>query len=484
MLLKTPYSRSISLFYVLNQVPLKLNSELKFTKKMKKEKSKKTATKEKVHFNVGLPVLHQRACGIDIGDAKHDVAISDLQQQVITREYASFTENLYELVDWLKSEGITTVAMESTGGYWLCLYILLEEAGIEPYLVNARHVKNVTGRKKDDTDAIWLLKLHSCGLLQKCFQPDVDFRVLRTYVRQRKKLVTIGSDSVRRMQKALELMNLKLHVVISDILGKTGTAMVNAIISGERNPEKLLQFKDGRIKAGDEEIMKSLNGIWKEEYLFMLKQAHDEYMFYQKQISQCDIKIEDKLQEIAAKKSEGEIPDVEKKSNNRKNALNFNARPILTQVVGVDLCEIDGISEISTLELISEIGTDMTKWENSKHFSAWLNVTPNTKITGGKIISSKMQKKKNHAGQTLRMACCNLSKSKTPIGDFARKMKSRLGKKGGVVATAHKLSRIIYTMIKEQKSYDRNQINNQVDKWKKQKIKYLEKQLESLKKAS
>jgi transposase len=452
---------------------------------MKEEKSTKNPTKEKVHYEVGLPVLHQNTCGIDIGDAKHDVAISNKHGQIVTREYASFTEDLYALIAWLKSEGITTVAMESTGVYWLCLYILLEEAGIDPYLVNARHVKNVTGRKKDDTDAIWLLKLHSCGLLQKSFQPDFDFRVLRTYVRQRKNLVTIGSDSVRRMQKALELMNLKLHVVISDILGKTGMAMVSAIISGERKPENLLQFKDSRIKASDEEIIKSLKGIWKEEYLFMLEQAYDEYMFYQKQICQCDIKIENILKEIAAKKSEGEIPDVEKKkSRYRKNELNFNASPILTNIVGIDLCEIEGISEISALELISEIGTDMTKWKSSKHFSAWLNLTPNTKITGGKIISSKMQKKKNHAGQTLRMACCGLSKSKKPLGDFARKMKSRLGKKGGVVATSHKLSRIIYSMIKEQKSYNKNQINNEIGKWKEQKIKYLEKQLAKLKNAS
>lgn len=282
---------------------------------MKTAKSTTTASKEKIHYGVGLPVLHHRACGIDIGDAKHDIAISNGKGQIVTREYASFTEDLYALIDWLKSEGITTVAMESTGIYWLCLYILLEEAGIEPYLVNARHVKNVTGRKKDDTDAIWLLKLHSCGLLQKSFQPDVDFRVLRTYVRQRKNLVTIGSDSVRRMQKALELMNLKLHVVISDILGKTGMSMVNAIILGERNPENLLQFKDGRIKASDEQIKKSLRGIWKEEYLFMLEQAYDEYMFFQKQIRQCDIKIENILKEIAAKKAEGEIPEVEKKKN-------------------------------------------------------------------------------------------------------------------------------------------------------------------------
>lgn len=281
-------------------------------------KTTETGQKEKIRYKVGLPVLNMHACGIDIGDAKHDIAIYNKKGEIVTREYASFTEDLENLVNWLKEEGITTVAMESTGVYWLSLFILLEEAGIEPYLVNARYVKNVTGRKKDDTDAIWLQKLHSCGLLQKSFQPDFDIRTLRTYVRQRKNLVTIGSDSVRRMQKALELMNIKLHVVISDILGKTGMSMVKAIISGERNAEKLLKFKDPRIKASDEDIKKALTGIWKEEYLFMLEQAYNEYLFYQVQISECDLKIENTLKEIAAKKLEGELFDFKKKSGTAK----------------------------------------------------------------------------------------------------------------------------------------------------------------------
>lgn len=447
-------------------------------------KTEKLDRKEKVHFNQGLPVINTKAAGIDIGDSKHDIAIINKKGELVTREYSSFTDDLFDIVNWLKEEEITTVAMESTGIYWLCLFILLEEAGIKTYLVNARHAKNVTGRKKDDTDAMWLQKLHSCGLLQNSFQPDVDIRVLRTYVRQRKNLVTIGSDSVRRMQKALELMNIKLHIVISDLLGKTGLLMVKAIIDGERSPENLLTYKDGRIKASDNDIKKALTGIWNEEYLFMLEQAYNEYFFYQKQIKECDVRIENTLQEIATKKNNDEVSEIEKKSKNRKNALNFNVRPLLTKVVGVDLCEVDGLSEISVLELISEIGTDMTKWKSSKNFVAWLNVAPNTKITGGKIISSKMQKKKNRAGQTLRMACCSLSKSKAPIGDYSRKMKSRLGKKGGVVATAHKLAKTVYTMIKNQQSFDRNLISSEQEKWKEQKIKYLEKQLESLKKAS
>lgn len=272
-------------------------------------------------FAKGLPVFNPYAAGIDVGDTMYDVAISDGGEGHEVRVFSAFTEDLKKLVDWLVSEGITTVAIESTGIYWLNLYLMLEESGIEPYLVNAKHVKNVTGRKKDDTDAIWLHKLHSCGLLQKSFQPEEKIRVLRTYVRQRKNLVNIGSDSVRRMQKALELMNIKLHTVISDILGKTGLQMVVAILNGERNPDELIKHKDPRIKASEEEIKKSLEGIWRKEYIFMLQQAYEEYMFYQNQIKKCEAKIEELLIAQAAEVLQGDIPDFGLKKKPRKTNL-------------------------------------------------------------------------------------------------------------------------------------------------------------------
>jgi transposase len=455
---------------------------------MRQEDQNKTSDPKvkKKRFGQGMPLQHLYAAGIDVGDTLHDVAISDGAGGHEVREYGSFTGDLINLVGWLKTEGITTVAMESTGVYWLNLYLMLEEAGIEPYLVNAKHVKNVTGRKKDDTDAIWLQKLHSCGLLQKSFQPEPEIRILRNYVRQRKNLISISSDSVRRMQKALELMNVKIHTVISDILGKTGLAMVVSILKGERDVNELIKLKDPRIKASDEEIKKSLEGIWKEEYLFMLQQAYEEYLFYQHQIKSCEQKIGEQLIKQAAKVLQGDITDIETsgKKKSKKNRLNFNAEALLKVMVGVNLCEVDGINEISCLELISEIGTDMNKWGTHKRFAAWLNVAPNTKITGGKIISSRIQKKKNQAGQTLRMAASSLSTSKLPLGDYARKMKARLGKKGGVVATAHKLSRIIFTMIQQQQPYSKVIIASDQQKWKAKRIKYLEKQLKELKKAS
>jgi transposase len=452
---------------------------------MKKDDSPKAqgAFLSQKKFGQGLPIYNPHCAGIDVGDTAHDVAIgTDSGHEV--RKYQSFTEDLVKMVQWLQSEGITTVAMESTGVYWLNLYLLLEESGIEPCLVNAKHVKNVTGRKKDDTDAIWLQKLHSCGLLQKCFQPESSIRVLRTYVRQRKNVISLSSDTVRRMQKALELMNIKLHTVISDILGKTGIQMIEAILAGERDPNALIKLKDSRIKANEEEILKSLHGIWKDEYLFMLQQAYDSYAFYQSQLRQCEEKIKDHLLLLAAKVLDGDISDldIERKKKPQKNGFSFEAGKLLKVIVGVDLCKVECISEVTAVEVISEVGVDLKQWENVKRFSAWLNVVPNTKITGGKIISSKMQKKKNQAGRSLRMAASNLSKSKSPLGDYSRKMRSRLGKKGAVTAGANKLSRIIYHMITCQQEYNPLTLVTNQEKWKEQRIHYLEKQLFQLKK--
>ena len=292
-------------------------------------------------------------CNIDIGDKSNFVAISDGETGFEVREFKTFTEDLKENVKWLKSEGITTVAMESTGIYWLPLYLMLEEAGIEPYLVNAKHVKNVTGRKKDDSDAIWLQKLHSCGLLQKSFQPEAEIRTLRNYVRQRRNLVSISSDSVRRMQKAFELMNVKLHVVISDLLGKTGLQIVEAILNGEYNPDELIKLKDRRIKASDEDIKKALVGIWKEDYLFMLKQAYEEYVFYQNQIDACEEKIVEQLLKQVAIVLDGDITNIVVKKKSKKNQFSIELQPILKEIVGVDLCKIEGISEISNPTLAS-----------------------------------------------------------------------------------------------------------------------------------
>lgn len=436
----------------------------------------------------GLPVLQPYAAGADIGDTRHDIAINDGQGGHIVRTFKTFTADVEEAVNWLKEEGITTVAMESTGVYYLTFYLMCEEAGIEPYLVNARHVKNVTGRKKDETDAMWIQRLHTCGLLKNCFQPDNDFRTLRTYVRQRKGLITRSSDEVRRMQKALEQMNIKIHVVISDLLGKTGMQIIKAIIAGNRNPVELSKLRDPRIKASEEDITKSLQGVWKDEYLFTLTQAYDTYWFYQQQIKECDNKIQEQLLIQIAKANQGDITlgqkNIKKKGKPRKNQFDFPVTPLLVALTGVDLCKIPGISEVSALEFVSETGINTSKWKSSKCFTAWLNVVPNTKITGGKIISSKMMKKKNKAGQILRMASSSLYNNKTPLGEYHRRMSAKYGGRGAAVASAHKLARIIYIMLDKKVEYNNEMLIESQQKMRDKKIMQLEKQLARLRKVA
>jgi transposase len=455
-----------------------------FTKltEMKNKGKKKQILSVKTGKEFSL--INPHAAGIDIGDTEHYVAIENDEGHEV-RRFDAFTIDLRVIVQWLTSIGISTVAMESTGIYWLPLHLMLEEAGIEVYLVNAKTAKNVTGRKKDDSDAVWIQKLHRCGLLQKSFQPEHEYRTVRNYVRQRKNLVTICSDSVRRMQKALELMNIKVHTVISDLIGKSGMRIIASILAGERNLEVLAGLCDPRIQATKEEMIKSLEGIWSDDYLFMLKQAYDEYDFYQKQIKDCNKKIQEQLLKQIAIVKDGDISEVAQgnsvKKKGKKNQFDFDMTSNLIAITGVDLCKIPGVNEVTALELIAEIGTDMSKWPNTKHFAAWLNLAPNTKITGGKLISSKMMKKKNRAGQTLKMSASSLARNKTPLGDYYRRMRAKLGGKGAVLATAHKLARIIFVMLKNKKEYMPEMLDESQEQFKLKRIKHLEKQLAKLK---
>jgi transposase len=453
-----------------------------------------------------LPVLNAHAAGIDIGSTEHCVAFHNGKDGYEVMTTQSFTSDLDAIVVYLQNNGITTAAMESTGVYWVPLYLKLEEAGIEVYLVNAKHVKNVRGRKKDDTDAIWIAKLHACGLLTKSFQPDNDIRALRELVRHRRSKLDTSSDCVRRMQKSLELMNIKIHTVISDLLGKTGMKMLHAIVSGERDPHVLATLCDPRIKASQEDILKSLEGIWKKEYLKILSQNLAEYEFLQHQVKECEKDIEEELLRQTAKLKEGDLTDVKqddlevihkvvvpdntqlvikvkKMAKAKKNQFDTPMNKYLMAMTGVDLTKIPGVSDITALELISEIGLDMSKWDTSKRFAAWLNVIPNTKISGGKILSSKLMQKKNKANQVLRQAASSLSNNKSPLGDYYRRMRSRLGKRGAVLATAHKLSRIIFKMLSEKKEFDMSMIIDSQQKSNEKKIKALEKKIEKLKKA-
>ena len=397
-----------------------------------------------------LSIINLHAAGIDIGDKIHAVAVPPGASQEPVRIFGTMTCDLMAISDWLRDCNVNTVAMESTGVYWKPLFSHLVRAGFEVFLVNARNVKNVSGRKTDESDAAWLQKLHSCGLLSSSYLPEDEQEALRTLVRFRKTLLSDSSRCVLRMQKSLELMNIKLHTVISDITGKTGTAIVTAIISGERNAEMLLPLVDKRIKADKETIKRSLQGNWRTEHLFTLHQSYDLYQYYQKRIDACDQKIEEQLSNYEAACNEGAIDTCDKnamshqdKKQKKKNAPRFNVRRYLHRILGTDVLAIYGLNEGGGLQILAETGTDMSKWPTEKHFISWLNLCPNNKVSGGKLISSKVMKRHpSIAGQAFRAAANAVQRSDHWLGDYFRRMKAKGGNKYAIVATANKLATI------------------------------------------
>lgn len=432
-----------------------------------------------------LTVINPNAGGIDVSDTEMMVAYPITEEQLEVRSFGCFTSDLESIVKCLKDKQITSVAMESTGVYWVTLFLMLKEAGIEVCLVNAKHVKNVTGRKDDESDAEWIQKLHSCGLLQASFQPENMMRTLRSIVRHRKNLVETSSIYLNRMQKALELMNIKLHTVISDIDGKSGRRIIDAILSGERNPEVLADMKDIRIKASREEIIKSLKGYWTTEHLFELGQCYRLHLTHRQMIEECDKEIEKLLMEQIASKNEGVLtePKKTKRKVSSKSKVSFNLTSLLIENLGVDVTQIYGISELSALSIMSEAGLDMTKFKTEHHFTSWLGLAPNTKISGGKIISSRIMKKKHYAGQAFRIAASSLWHSKSPLGDYYRRIKSKAGPGKAVVATARKLAIIYYKMVLKREAFNPQALEDYQKKYKEQKISHLEKKIALLKAA-
>ena len=364
----------------------------------------------------GLSQLNLNAAGIDVGATSHYVAVPADRAEQPVREFEAFTADLYRLADWLTECGVETVVMESTGVYWIPLFGVLEERGFQVMLVDPRRIKNVPGRKTDVLDCQWLQQLHTYGLLSGAFRPDGDIRRLRSYLRQRVMLVQYASHHIQHMQKALTQMNVKLHHVISNITGKTGTEIMEAIVGGQRDPRQLAQLRDPRIKADEATIAKSLQGHWREEHIFELTQALELYRFYQDKIAECDREIEAQLERFEDH-SNGDPPAA--KSGRRRskgNAPRFDVWTHLYRMTGVDLTQIDGVDAYTALKVVSEIGTDMTKWPSVKHFASWLGLSPNNRITGGKVISSKTKPSANRAAAALRLAANALHRSDSALG--------------------------------------------------------------------
>jgi transposase len=387
-----------------------------------------------------LQHINPHAAGIDVGGRSHFVAVPEGSCEQPVREFSSFTDDLHRMADWLLACGVTTVAMESTGIYWIPVFEILESRGLEVRLVNARHVKNVPGRKSDVLDCQWLQRLHSYGLLEGAFRPTEQVCTLRAYVRQRMNLVRYAASHIQHMQKALSQMNLQLANVVADIAGVTGMRIIKAILAGERDALVLARLRDARCKNDESTIARSLQGNFRPEHLFSLKQAVDLYEFYQSQIAECDRQILDQLAGFDAADGSGKAPP-------------DSLEEALVRISGVDLTRIDGINTNITLKIISEIGTDMSRWKTAKHFASWLGLCPGTKISGGKPLSTKSKRVVNRAATALRLAAQSLLRSKSALGAYLRRQRARLGAPKAITATAHKLARLVYSMLKHGSAY-------------------------------
>jgi transposase len=395
-----------------------------------------------------LQQVNLNAAAIDIGSTSHFVAVPEGRDSVSVREFATFTADLHLLADWLEQCGVDTVVMESTGVYWIPIFELLEQRGFDVLLVDARKVKNVSGRKSDVLDCQWLQQLHTFGLLQGAFRPADQIVTLRSYLRQRAMLIRGASMHIQHMHKALQQMNLLLHHVVADITGVTGMTIIRAILAGERDPHVLAQHRDPRCKNSAEVIAKSLVGNYREEHLFALQQAVTLYDTYQSQLAAVDQRIEAYLARLERVTDDCPPPPPKRRQSPKHNQPRFDARTYLYQLTGVDLTRIDGIEAGSALALISEIGTDMTRWKSANHFVSWLGLCPGTKVSGGRVLSSKTKPTATRAAAILRNAAASLHHSQSALGAYYRRMAARIGKMQAVTATAHKLARIVYSLLK------------------------------------
>ncbi len=399
-----------------------------------------------------LTLVHAHAAGLDIGSDEIWAAVpADCDPQPV-RQFGTFTPDLLALADWLQGCGIQTVAMESTGVYWIPIFEILEARGLDTQVVNARHLKHVPGRKSDWLDCQWIQRLHSWGLLTGSFRPADDICALRAYLRQRANLIEHRAPHILQMQKALQQMNLQLVLVVSDITGETGMAILRAIVAGERDPQQLAQYRQPNCKHSEAEIAKALTGNYRPEHVFALKQALALYDAYTTQLQECDAEIERQFQTIKPV-TEDDPPPSTKSNTHSKNGPSYDARTLLYRITGVDLCAIDGMNESTVQTALTETGTDLSAFATDKQFGSWLGLAPHHEISGGKVLRRHTLKNGNRAGQAFRLAAQAVSRSDSALGAFYRRVRSKAGPKVAIVATAYKIARIYYHMLTERKPY-------------------------------
>src|SRR5215218_2494291 len=392
---------------------------------------------------------HPNAAAIDIGARMHVAAGVPGRDADPVRSFCTFTGDLQRLADWLERCGIRTVAMESTGVYWIPVFEVLDQRGFDVVLVNARDAKHVPGRKTDVSDAQWLRQLHEYGLLRASFQPKGEIARLRAYLRQRERLLDYAASHIQHMQKALMQMNVQLHHIVSDITGATGMRIIRDIVAGERDPAVLAAHRDRRCHASAEEISAALAGNWREEHVFALGQALDLYDVYQAKLADCDARIEQVLGRLQAtsERPAGRLPPARHRDNTA-NAPAFDARALLHSVLGIDLTQIHGLGPSLALKLIGECGTDLSAWPDAKHFTSWLCLAPSNKISGGKVLSARTRRSGNRAAALLRLAATTVGRTQTALGAFYRRLSARIGKAKAVTATARKIAVLFYNALR------------------------------------
>jgi len=426
----------------------------------------KKNTKSTKTIPAPLSLLNPKCAGIDVGASELFVCVAKNSSEQEVRVFPTFTADLKRMIDWLKNSGVKSVSMESTGVYWIVPFEMLEEAGFEVLLVNARFFKSVPGRKTDVQDCQWIQQLHSYGLLRGSFRPSHEIVALRTYVRQRSRLFETAGTQVLLMHKALTQMNIQLNHVISDITGVTGLNIIKAILQGKRDPKVLADLSVNGCRKNKDLIEKALEGNFRKEHVFALKQAYEAYEFFHKQIHKCEEAIEAIISSMPV-----EPPPLPPSSSNKKDPVPFQSKKCarktkanrspyyfdapkaIKKITITDLTTIPGIDANTAMKILSEIGTDTSQWPNAKAFVSWLGLCPGNKISGGRVLSSKTKPSDNRAAQALRMATATLYRSKTAIGAFFRRMRARLGAPKAITAAAHKLARILYRMLTNGENY-------------------------------
>ena len=425
-----------------------------------------------------LTVQHPDAAGIDIGGKSHFVAVPPGRSDTPVREFGCFTEDLHAMASWLLTCGVTIVALESTGVYWVPVFEVLEAHGLAVVLVNAHSVKNVSGRKSDVLDCQWLQQLMSYGLLAAAFRPPAEVCALRAVSRQRDTLLQEQARCVQRMQKALTLMNVQLTNTLTDITGQTGLAILRAIVAGERDPQVLAKLRNYRVKASAADLAKSLEGTWQDEHLFCLGQALSLFDTYGALIAEADAKLAALIAPL--RREQAQAAGAKSKKRGGKHAPGFDVRAALREWVGADLTRIGGIDVSTALKVLVELGPDLAKFKSAKHFCSWLGLCPGTRISGGKRLSGATKRIPNRVARALKLAAQGLHHSQCGLGAYYRRMAARLGKGKAITATAHKLARLVYAMLTRGGEYVEQSQAEYEQKFQARTLKFLEQKAKSL----